>query len=115
MLGPAKPRRLDQPIAVSLEDLVPKSNVYRLLEAKLGPSVVREWARELYAERGRPSIDPVDFFTLCPATPECTQWSDAASPPTVLWCPPHLLSSVSSISSLRPARPTHGTRRTEGL
>jgi transposase len=25
---------------------------------------VREWARELYAERGRPSIDPVVFFKL---------------------------------------------------
>ena len=41
MLGPAKPRRLDQPIAVSLEDLIPQD-----------------------ADRGRPSIDPVVFFTL---------------------------------------------------
>ena len=27
-------------------------------------SFVREWSRKLYAERGRPSIDPVVFFTL---------------------------------------------------
>ena len=35
MLAPPKPRRLDQEIAVSLEIPVPRSNVYRLLEAKL--------------------------------------------------------------------------------
>src|SRR5215204_4458454 len=64
MLGPAKPRRLDEPIAVSLEDLVPASCFYRHLETKLDLSFVREWTRELYAERGRPSIDPVVFFKL---------------------------------------------------
>jgi hypothetical protein len=35
MLGPAKPRRLDAPIAVSLEDLVPANHFYRHLETKL--------------------------------------------------------------------------------
>ena len=35
MLGPPKPRRLDQPIAVSLEDLIPQDHFYRHLEAKL--------------------------------------------------------------------------------
>jgi transposase len=64
MLGPPKPRRLDQPIAVSLEQLVPANNFYRHLEAKLDLSFVREWAHELYADRGRPSIDPVIFFKL---------------------------------------------------
>jgi transposase len=64
MLGPAKPRRLDEPIAVSLEDLVPSSNFYRYLEAKFDLSFVREWVQELYAERGRPSIDPVVFCKL---------------------------------------------------
>src|SRR3954464_4839221 len=64
MLGPAKPRRLDQPIAVSLEDLVSADNFYRHLEAKLDLSFVRDWTRELYAERGRPSVDPVVFFKL---------------------------------------------------
>ena len=64
MLGPAKPRRLQQPVAVSLEDLVPADNFYRHLEATLDLGFVREWVRELYAERGRPSIGPVVFFKL---------------------------------------------------
>jgi transposase len=64
MLGPPKPRRLDQPIAVSLEALVPRDNFYRHLEAQLDLSFVRDWTRDLYAERGRPSIDPVIFFKL---------------------------------------------------
>jgi transposase len=64
MLGPAKPRRLDQPIAVSLEELVPPSNFYRHLEAKLDLGLVRGWVEDCYAERGRPSIDPVVFFKL---------------------------------------------------
>jgi transposase len=64
MLGPAKPRRLGDPVTVSLEDLVPQNHFYRHLEAKLDLSFVRDWSRELYAERGRPSIDPVVFFKL---------------------------------------------------
>src|SRR5687768_3326911 len=64
MLGPAKPRRLDQPVAVSLEDLVPANHFYRHLEATFDLSFVRDWAEECYAERGRPSIDPVVFFKL---------------------------------------------------
>jgi hypothetical protein len=62
MLGPPKLRCLDQPISVSLEDLVPRDNYYRFLEAKLDLSFVRTWVQELYADRGRPSIDPVVFF-----------------------------------------------------
>ena len=73
MLGPAKPRRLDEPIAVSLEDLVPKDHFYRHLEAKLDLSFVREWARGHYAERGRPSIDPVVFFMTHPR--HCPYWT----------------------------------------
>jgi transposase len=34
------------------------------VETKLELSFVREWTRELYAERGRPGIDPVVFFKL---------------------------------------------------
>jgi len=64
MLGPAKPRRLDEPITVSLEDLVPADHFYRHLEATLDLGFVRDWTRQLYAERGRPSIDPVVFFKL---------------------------------------------------
>jgi transposase len=64
MLGPAKPRRLDAPIVVSLEDLIPANHFYRHLEAKLDLGFVREWVSNCYAERGRPSIDPVVFFKL---------------------------------------------------
>jgi transposase len=64
MLGPPKTRRLDEPIAVSLDDLVPANNFYRHLEAKLDLGFVRDWTRELYADRGRPSIDPLVFFKL---------------------------------------------------
>ena len=63
MLGPPKPRRLDAPIAVSLEHWFP-DHFYRHLEAKLDLSFVRDWVNERYAERGRPSIDPVVFFKL---------------------------------------------------
>jgi transposase len=34
------------------------------LEAKLDLGFVREWTRELYADRGRPSLDPVVFCKL---------------------------------------------------
>jgi transposase len=64
MLGPAKTRRLDEPIAVSLDALVPTGHFYRHLEATLDLGFVREWVRERYAERGRPGIDPVVFFKL---------------------------------------------------
>ena len=64
MLGPPKPRHLDGPVTVSLEQLVPGTNFYRHLEAKLDLSFVREWSRDLYADHGRPSIDPVVFFKL---------------------------------------------------
>jgi hypothetical protein len=67
MLGPAKPRRLDEPIAVSLEALIPQDNFYRCLEAKFDLGFVCDWTRELYAERGRPSIDLV-FVLLHPLT-----------------------------------------------
>jgi transposase len=64
MLGARKPRRLNEAIAVSLEDLVPRDHFYRHLEATLDLSFVRDWTRECYADRGRPSIDPVVFFKL---------------------------------------------------
>jgi transposase len=64
MLGPPKLRRLDQPITVSLEALVPADHFYRYLDAKLDLSFVRAWVADCYAEGGRPSIDPVVFFKL---------------------------------------------------
>jgi len=42
MLGSPKPRCLDEPIAVSLEDLVPPDNFYRHLAAELDLGFVRE-------------------------------------------------------------------------
>ena len=64
MLGPAKPRRLDEPIAVSLEDLVPADNFSRPLEATLDLALVRDWVREVDTERDRASIDPIVFGKL---------------------------------------------------
>jgi transposase len=52
------------PNDVSLEDLVPKDNLYRRLEEELDLSFVRELVRPLYAKGGRPSVDPVVIFRL---------------------------------------------------
>ncbi len=49
---------------LSLEELVPKDNFYRRLDAMLDLSLVRELVRECYASSGRPSVDPVVFFRL---------------------------------------------------
>jgi transposase len=64
MLGPPKLRCLDRPMGRSIEEAVPPDHFYRYLEAKLDLSFVRTWVQECYAERGRPSIDPVVFFKL---------------------------------------------------
>src|SRR6266542_5490116 len=64
MLGPPKARDLDRPVVVSVEALVPADHFYRHLAAKLDLRFVRDWVRDCYAERGRPSIDPVVFFQL---------------------------------------------------
>jgi transposase len=52
------------PLDVSLEELVPKDHFYRRLEARLDLSFVRELVAPLYANGGRPSVDPVVFFKL---------------------------------------------------
>ena len=49
------------PTDLSLEELVPRDNFYRRLEAELDLSFVRDLVRPLY---GRPSVDPVVFFKL---------------------------------------------------
>jgi len=64
MLGPVKLRLLDQPILVSLEDLVPQDSFYRHLDRSLNLAFVRDLVRDSYAESGRPSIDPIVFFKL---------------------------------------------------
>jgi transposase len=48
----------------SLENLVPASNFYRHLEAKLDLGFVRDLVRGAYKEGGRPSVDPRVFFKL---------------------------------------------------
>ena len=61
MLG-TKSRTLDCPVLVSLDALVPKDNLYRRLDNRLDLSFVRDWMKDCYAERGRPSVDPIVFF-----------------------------------------------------
>jgi len=50
--------RLSEPIAVSLNTLIPTDHFYRNLEAKLDLSFVREWVHEL--RRTRPPLDRPD-------------------------------------------------------
>ncbi len=64
MLGPPKSRRLDEPIAVSLGDLVPVGHFSRHLEPSLDLAFVRDLVSGAYADNGRPSIDPVVVFKL---------------------------------------------------
>ncbi|MEA2584363.1 MAG: hypothetical protein QOF33_2448 [Thermomicrobiales bacterium] len=64
MLGPVKSCDLGRPVAVSLDRLVPHDHFYRYLDARLDLSFVRDWVREAYPDRGRPSVDPVVFFKL---------------------------------------------------
>src|SRR5215207_9967765 len=52
------------PHDLSLEDLVPEEHLYRRLQATLDLSFVRELVGPLYANGGRPSVDPVVFFKL---------------------------------------------------
>src|SRR5215203_1627571 len=63
MLG-TKIRAFASQSNLSLEELVPKDNFYRRLEATLGLSFVRELVADRYASSGRPSVDPVVFFKL---------------------------------------------------
>ncbi len=63
MIG-TKTRSFAPLISVSLEMLVPQDHFYRHLERSLDLSFVREFVQEKYADKGRPSIDPVVFFKL---------------------------------------------------
>jgi transposase len=64
MLGPPQALRRDELFLTSLEQRLPATNFYRRLDARLDLACVRDWVDDLYAERGRPSIDPVVFFRL---------------------------------------------------
>lgn len=63
MMG-TKTRKSVPLISISLEDLVPRDHFYRQLDQKLTLSFVHEFVQEHYAQRGRPSIDPIVFFKL---------------------------------------------------
>ena len=52
------------PHDLSLEDLVPDDHFYRRLESMLDLTFVRDLVGPLYANGGRPSVDPVVFFKL---------------------------------------------------
>ena len=64
MLGARKERRGERLVPISLEAAVPGDHFYRHLDAVLDLGFVRDWVGDCYAERGRPSIDPVVFFKL---------------------------------------------------
>src|ERR671920_232490 len=64
MLGARKERRAPRLVPVCLEAAVPADHFYRHLDAALDLSFVREWVADLYAETGRPGIDPMVFFKL---------------------------------------------------
>jgi transposase len=49
---------------LSLQELVPKDDFYRRLDATLDLSFVRDLVRDCYASSGRPCVDPVVFFRL---------------------------------------------------
>ena len=63
MMGTKMPH-LSPLSSLSFEELVPKENFYRRLDAMLDLSFVRELVRDCYASSGRPSGDPVVFFRL---------------------------------------------------
>ena len=63
MMG-IKDRSFKVHTALSLEQLVPRDNFYRILESKLDLSFTRDLVQQLYAPGGRPSVDPVVFFKL---------------------------------------------------
>ena len=64
MLGPPRVLRRDDVFLTSLEQRLPAGNFYRHLETKLDLPFVRDWVGDKYAERGRPSLDPVVLFKV---------------------------------------------------
>lgn len=63
MMG-KKERSFAQLLHVSVEELVPADHFYRHLERTLDFFFVRAFVQESYANKGRPSMDPVVFFKL---------------------------------------------------
>ncbi|MCE1248817.1 MAG: transposase, partial [Firmicutes bacterium] len=50
---------------LSLEDLVPQDNFYRLLDQELDLSFLYRSTAHFYGAEGQDSIDPVVFFKIC--------------------------------------------------
>src|SRR5215813_1663532 len=63
MMG-TKARLLTPTPVVSLDELVPADHIYRHVERVLDLSFVRDLVRGCYANKGRPSVDPVVYFKL---------------------------------------------------
>jgi len=63
MMG-IKERAFEPLPSVTLDDVIPPDHFYRHLERSLDLAFVRDLVRGTYAGIGRPSIDPVVFFTL---------------------------------------------------
>lgn len=63
MLG-KKDKKFKSHTVVSLDELVPKDNFYRQVEACLDMDFIRDLVRDLYSPIGRLSIDSVVFFKL---------------------------------------------------
>jgi transposase len=58
--------RIFTPITViSLDELVPANHFYRQLDRVVDLSDDGDLVKKTYAERGRPSIDPVVFWHRC--------------------------------------------------
>jgi transposase len=64
MMGTKERNFQPLPEDISLEDLVPEDNFYRLLQVRVDLSFVRELVEDRYAASGRPSVDPEVFFRL---------------------------------------------------
>ncbi|HJT55367.1 MAG TPA: hypothetical protein VJ761_02640 [Ktedonobacteraceae bacterium] len=64
MMG-TKARVFTPVVVVSLDELVPATHFYRVLERTLDLSFVRDLVKVTYAQGGRPSIDPVVFAHRC--------------------------------------------------
>ena len=50
--------------SVTLEDLVPEDNFYRVIDGLLDMRFLYKECKEVYGETGKPSIDPVVFFKI---------------------------------------------------
>ena len=63
MIG-KKARDFKQHTSISLNDMVPKDNLYRQIHQSIDLGFVRELVQDVYSPIGRPSVDPVVFFKL---------------------------------------------------